>query len=157
HLGTFSESGDFAGAIAHLDHVRDLGATAIELMPIAEFAGRRGWGYDGAYLFAPYSGYGRPEDLKRLVEACHTSGLAIFLDVVYNHFGPEGNYLGAIAPDFFTERHHTPWGAALDFDGPQSRRVRDFKIHNALYWLEEYGYDGHRLDAVHAIYEDIEP
>ena len=157
HVGTFSESCDFVGVIAHLDHVRELGATAIELMPIAEFPGARGWGYDGAYLFAPYSGYGRPEDLKRLVEACHDRDLAILLDVVYNHFGPEGNYLGAIAPDFFTERHHTPWGAALDFAGPQSRPVRDFVIHNALYWLQEYGFDGLRLDAVHAIHDDSLP
>jgi malto-oligosyltrehalose trehalohydrolase len=157
HLGTFSETGDFAGAIAHLDHIRELGATAVELMPIAEFPGTRGWGYDGTYLDAPSSRYGQPEDLKRLVEACHARGLAIFLDVVYNHFGPEGNYLSAIAPDFFTERHHTPWGAALDFEGPRSRPVRDFMIHNALYWLEEYGFDGLRLDAVHAIYDDSEP
>jgi malto-oligosyltrehalose trehalohydrolase len=157
HLGTFSETGDFAGAIAHLDHIRDLGATAVELMPIAEFPGTRGWGYDGTYLYAPSSRYGRPEDLKRLVEACHARGLAIFLDVVYNHFGPEGNYPSAIAPDFFTERHHTPWGAALDFEGPRSRPVRDFMIHNALYWLKEYGFDGLRLDAVHAIHDDSKP
>ncbi len=157
HLGTFSQSGDFAGAIDHLDHIRRLGATAIELMPIAEFPGTRGWGYDGANLYAPYARYGRPEDLKRLVEACHVRGLAIFLDVVYNHFGPEGNYLPAIAPDFFTDRHHTPWGAALDFSGPSSRPVRDFIIHNALYWLEEYAFDGLRLDAVHAIHDHSKP
>ena len=157
HLGTFSETGDFAGAIRHLDHVRELGTTAVELMPIAEFPGARGWGYDGTYLYAPSFRYGRPEDLKRLVEAGHARGLAVFLDVVYNHFGPEGNYLSVIAPDFFTERHHTPWGAALDFDGPRSRPVRDFMIHNALYWLEEYGFDGLRLDAVHAIHDDSEP
>ncbi len=157
HLGTFSETGDFAGAIRRLDHVRELGATAVELMPIAEFPGNRGWGYDGTYLYAPLSRYGRPEDLKRLVEACHQRGLAAFLDVVYNHFGPEGSYLPAIAPAFFTERHHTPWGAALDFDGPLSRPVRNFMIHNALYWLEEYGFDGLRLDAVHAIHDSSEP
>jgi malto-oligosyltrehalose trehalohydrolase len=157
HLGTFSESGDFAGAIAHLDHVRALGATAIELMPIAEFPGARDWGYDGTQLYAPSSRYGPPEALKRLVEACHARGLAILLDVVYNHFGPEGNYLPAIAPDFFTERHRTPWGAALDFDGPHSRPVRDFMIENALYWLEEYHVDGLRFDAVHAIHDDSDP
>jgi malto-oligosyltrehalose trehalohydrolase len=157
HLGTFSETGDFTGAIRHLDHVRELGATAVELMPIAEFPGTRDWGYDGTYLYAPSSRYGRPDDLKRLVEACHARGLAVFLDVVYNHFGPEGNYLPAIAPDFFTERHHTPWGAALDFDGPMRRPVRDFIIQNALYWLEEYGLDGLRLDAVHAIHDSTEP
>ena len=157
HLGTFSEIGDFSGAIGHLDHVRALGATAIELMPIAEFPGSRSWGYDGTYIYAPSSRYGRPEDLKRLVEACHARGLAVFLDVVYNHFGPEGNYLPAIAPDFFSGRHHTPWGDAINFFGPRSRPVRDFVIHNALYWLEEFAFDGLRLDAVHAIRDDSDP
>jgi malto-oligosyltrehalose trehalohydrolase len=126
-------------------------------MPTVEFAGRRNWGYDGVQLYAPSSCYGRPEGLKALVEACHACGLAVLLDVVYNHFGPEGNYLPAIAPDFFTERHHTPWGAAIDYDGPQSRPVRDFVIHNALYWLEEFHFDGLRLDAVHAIADDSSP
>src|SRR5205807_8047532 len=107
HLGAFSQTGDFAGAIRHLDHVRELGATAVELMPIAEFPGTRGWGYDGTYPYAPSSRYGRPEDLKRLVEACHARGRDR-LDVVYNHFGPDGNYLSAIAPDFFTDRYQTP-------------------------------------------------
>jgi maltooligosyltrehalose trehalohydrolase len=157
HLGTFSPEGDFAGAIAHLDHLLELGVTAVELMPIAEFAGRRNWGYDGVQLFAPGSCYGRPEDLKALVEACHARGLAILLDVVYNHFGPEGDYLPAIAPDFFSERHHTPWGAAIAYDGPRSRAVRDFVIHNALYWLKEFHFDGLRLDAVHAILDDSTP
>jgi 1,4-alpha-glucan branching enzyme/maltooligosyltrehalose trehalohydrolase len=157
HLGTFSATGDFSGAIGHLDHVRALGATAIELMPIAEFPGTRGWGYDGTYLYAPSSRYGRPEDLKRLVEACHARDLAVFLDVVYNHFGPEGNYLPAIAPDFFSNRHQTPWGAAIDFSGPRSRPARDFVIHNALYWLEEFSFDGLRLDAVHAIRDGCDP
>ncbi len=157
HLGSFSEGGDFAGAIARLDDLATLGVTAIELMPIAEFPGRRNWGYDGVQLFAPYSGYGGPDDLKALVEACHARGIAVLLDVVYNHFGPEGNYLHAIAPDFFTERHHTPWGAAIDYDGPTSRPVRDFMVHNALYWLEEFHFDGLRLDAVHAIADDSRP
>jgi maltooligosyltrehalose trehalohydrolase len=157
HLGTFSDTGDFAGAVQHLDHVVELGATAVELMPIAEFPGSRDWGYDGVYLYAPASPYGRPDALKRLVEACHARGLAIFLDVVYNHFGPEGNYLAVIAPDFFTDRHRTPWGAAIDFSGPNSRPVRDFIINNALYWLEEFHFDGLRLDAVHAIFDDSEP
>jgi maltooligosyltrehalose trehalohydrolase len=157
HLGTFSETGDFAGAARHLDHLCRLGVTAVELMPIAEFPGARNWGYDGVFLYAPSSRYGRPEELKRLVEACHSRGLAILLDVVYSHFGPEGNYLPAIAPDFFTERHHTPWGAAVDFSGPRSRPVRDFFIHNALYWLEEFQFDGLRLDAVHAIVDDRQP
>ena len=157
HLGTFSQTGDFSGAISHLDHVRELGATAIELMPIAEFPGTRGWGYDGTYIYAPSSRYGRPEDLKRLVEACHARGLAVFLDVVYNHFGPEGNYLPAIAPDFFSDGHRTPWGDAIDFSGPRSSPVRNFVIHNALYWLEEFAFDGLRLDAVHAIRDDRDP
>jgi len=157
HLGTFSESGDFTGAIRHLDHIVELGATAVELMPIAEFPGRHDWGYDGVFLYAPASAYGRPEALKQLVEACHSRGLAIFLDVVYNHFGPEGNYLPAIAPCFFSNRHHTPWGAAIDFAGPDSRPVRDFFINNALYWLDEFHFDGLRFDAVHAIFDESEP
>jgi malto-oligosyltrehalose trehalohydrolase len=157
HLGTFSETGDFIGAIRHLDHIVELGATAVELMPIAEFPGRRDWGYDGVFLYAPASPYGRPDELKRLVEACHSRGLAIFLDVVYNHFGPEGNYLPAIAADFFTDRHQTPWGAAIDFAGPNSRLVRDFFINNALYWLVEFHFDGLRFDAVHAIFDESEP
>jgi maltooligosyltrehalose trehalohydrolase len=157
HLGTFSESGDFVGALGHLDHLCRLGITAVELMPIAEFPGGRNWGYDGAFPYAPSSRYGRPEELKVLIEACHARGLAVLLDVVYNHFGPEGNYLPAVAPDFFTERHHTPWGAAIDFSGSRSRAVREFFIHNALYWLEEYHFDGLRFDAVHAIFDDTVP
>jgi malto-oligosyltrehalose trehalohydrolase len=157
HLGAFSETGDCAGAIARLDDLVGLGVTAVELMPVAAFPGRRNWGYDGVQLFAPSACYGRPEELKALVEACHARGLAILLDVVYNHFGPEGNYLYVIAPDFFTRRHHTPWGAAINYDGPCSRAVRDFMMHNALYWLEEYHFDGLRLDAVHAIADDGSP
>jgi malto-oligosyltrehalose trehalohydrolase len=157
HLGTFSESGDYAGAIEHLDHLVELGATAVELMPLAAFPGGRDWGYDGVFLYAPAAQYGPPDALKRLVEACHARGLAVFLDVVYNHFGPEGNYLPAIAPDFFTDRHNTPWGAAINFGGPHSRPVRDFFIGNALYWLEEFHFDGLRFDAVHAIVDDSDP
>jgi maltooligosyltrehalose trehalohydrolase len=157
HLGTFSESGDFTGANAHLDHLAELGITAIELMPIAEFPGRRNWGYDGAQWFAPSSCYGRPEELKALVDECHARGIAVVLDVVYNHFGPEGNYLHAIAPDFFTERHHTPWGAAINYAGPRRRPVREFVLHNALYWIEEFHFDGLRFDAVHAIFDDSAP
>jgi maltooligosyltrehalose trehalohydrolase len=157
HLGTFSEAGDFVGALQHLDHIVELGATAVELMPIAEFPGRWDWGYDGAFLYAPSSQYGCPEALKQLVEMCHARGLAIFLDVVYNHFGPEGNYLPAIAPDFFTDRHTTPWGAAIDFREPQNRPVREFFINNALYWLEEFHFDGLRFDAVHAIFDESVP
>jgi maltooligosyltrehalose trehalohydrolase len=157
HLGALSERGNFSGAIVHLDYLAELGVTAIELMPIAECPGERNWGYDGVQWFAPSRRYGRPEELKALVDACHARGIAVLLDVVYNHFGPEGNYLHAIAPDFFTERHHTPWGAAINYDGPRSRPVRDFVLHNALYWLEEFHLDGLRLDAVHAIRDESRP
>jgi maltooligosyltrehalose trehalohydrolase len=154
HVGTFSPEGNFAGVINRLDYLVDLGVTAIELMPVADFPGARNWGYDGALLFAPDSRYGRPEDLKALVQAAHAKGLMVLLDVVYNHFGPEGNYLHVYAKKFFTERHHTLWGAAINFDGADSRPVREFFIHNALYWLQEYHFDGLRLDAVHAIIDD---
>ena len=157
HVGTFTPQGTFAGVESKLDYLRELGVTAIELMPIADFPGRRNWGYDGVLPFAPDASYGTPEDLKRLVQSAHGRGLMVFLDVVYNHFGPEGNYLHAYAPQFFTRRHHTPWGAAINFDGEDSRTVRDFFIHNALYWLEEYHIDGLRLDAVHAIADDSRP
>jgi maltooligosyltrehalose trehalohydrolase len=154
HVGTFTPEGTFAGAAEKLDHLVELGVTVIELMPIADFPGKRGWGYDGVLQFAPESSYGRPEDLKSFIAAAHRRGLAVMLDVVYNHFGPEGNYLHAYATQFFTERHHTPWGAAINFDAPGSRTVRDFYIHNTLYWLEEYHFDGLRFDAVHAIVDD---
>jgi malto-oligosyltrehalose trehalohydrolase len=157
HLGTFSPEGTFAGAAKRLDALAELGVTALELMPAAAFPGRRGWGYDGVLPFAPDASYGRPEDLKALVQAAHARGLMVLLDVVYNHFGPEGNYLHLYAPQFFNERHQTPWGAAINFDGADSRPVRDFFVHNALYWLEEYRFDGLRLDAVHAIADDSEP
>jgi maltooligosyltrehalose trehalohydrolase len=151
HTGSFSERGDFAGVVDRLDYLVELGVTAIELMPLADFPGRRNWGYDGVLPFAPDAQYGRPDCLKRLVEACHGRGLAVFLDVVYNHFGPDGNYLSLYAPGFFTERHHTPWGAAIDFAAPE---VRQFYVENALYWLEEFHLDGLRFDAVHAILDD---
>jgi len=154
HIGTFSPEGTFAGAQARLDHLVELGITVIELMPIADFPGTRGWGYDGVLLYAPEAAYGTPNDLKSLIAAAHKRGIAVMLDVVYNHFGPEGNYLGAYSPQFFTERHHTPWGAAINFDGEHSRPVRDFFINNTLYWLEEYHFDGLRFDAVHAIIDD---
>ena len=157
HVGTFSPQGTFAGVEARLNYLADLGVTAVELMPLSSFPGKRNWGYDGVLPFAPASCYGQPEDLKRLVDAAHAKNLMVLLDVVYNHFGPEGNYLGVYAPDFFTERHPTPWGQAINFDGPNSRPVRDFFIHNALYWLEEYHFDGLRLDAVHAIHDDSQP
>lgn len=157
HTGTFTPEGAFQGVESKLDYLRDLGVTAIELMPVADFPGTRNWGYDGVLPFAPDSCYGRPEDLKRLVQAAHAKGLMIFLDVVYNHFGPEGNYLRLYSPQFFTSRHCTPWGDGINFDGAESRTVRDFFIHNALYWLEEYRFDGLRLDAVHAIVDDSHP
>ena len=156
HVGTFSPQGTFAGAIARLDYLVELGVTAIELMPVADFPGARNWGYDGVLPFAPDSSYGTPDELKALIQAAHARGLMVLLDVVYNHFGPEGNYLYVYARKFFTERHHTPWGAAINFDGPGSRMVREFFIHNALYWLKEYRFDGLRLDAVHAIVDDSE-
>jgi maltooligosyltrehalose trehalohydrolase len=154
HVGTFTPEGTFAAAMSKLEHLARAGITAIEIMPVADFAGRRGWGYDGVLPFAPDSAYGFPEDLKRLVEAAHGHGLMVLLDVVYNHFGPEGNHLGAYAKDFFNEAHKTPWGAAINFDGRNARTVRDFFVHNALYWIDEYRFDGLRLDAVHAIADD---
>ncbi|WP_341991015.1 malto-oligosyltrehalose trehalohydrolase [Azorhizobium sp. AG788] len=154
HVGTFTPQGTFAAAAEKLDHLADLGITAIEIMPVADFPGARNWGYDGALLFAGDAAYGRPEDFKALVEAAHARGMMVLLDVVYNHFGPDGNYLNTYAPTFFTDRHHTPWGAAINFDGHDSAPVRDFIIHNALYWLEEFHLDGLRLDAVHAIRDD---
>jgi maltooligosyltrehalose trehalohydrolase len=157
HVGTFTSAGTFRAAIEKMDHLVGLGVTAIELMPVADFPGRRNWGYDGVLPFAPDASYGRPDDLKMLVDAAHACGLMVFLDVVYNHFGPEGNYLHCYAPQFFTERHKTPWGAAINFDDVGSHTVRDFYIHNALYWLEEYHFDGLRFDAVHAIVDDTRP
>ena len=157
HVGTFSAAGTYAGVIAHLPHLVRLGVTAIELMPLAAFPGQRGWGYDGVLPYAPHAAYGTPAELKTLIAAAHGHGLAVLLDVVYNHFGPEGNYLHLYAPQFFNAARTTPWGAAINFDGPDSRPVRDFFIHNALYWLEEYHCDGLRLDAVHAIHDDSEP
>jgi 1,4-alpha-glucan branching enzyme/maltooligosyltrehalose trehalohydrolase len=157
HVGTFSPAGTFTGVTERLDYIAALGVTAIELMPVADFPGARGWGYDGVLPYAPDSRYGRPEDLKTLIQAAHARGLMVLLDVVYNHFGPDGNYLHVYAKEFFTERHHTPWGTAINFDGPGNRNVREFFIHNALYWLHEYHLDGLRLDAVHAIIDDSEP
>ena len=157
HVGTFTPEGTFAGAERKLAYLSDLGVTAVELMPLASFPGERNWGYDGVLPFAPARCYGRPDDLKHFIDAAHSKNLMVFLDVVYNHFGPEGNYLGLYAPEFFTDRHHTPWGKAINFDGPCSRPVRDFFIHNALYWLEEYHFDGLRFDAVHAIKDDSRP
>ncbi len=156
HVGSFTPEGTFAAAEERLDHLASLGVTGIELMPLADFPGRRNWGYDGVLPFAPDSSYGTPEDLKRLVQEAHARDLMVCLDVVYNHLGPEGNYLPLYAPDFFTDRHQTPWGAAINFDGEGGEHVREFFVHNALYWLEEYHVDGLRLDAVHAIKDDSE-
>ncbi|HSR72792.1 MAG TPA: malto-oligosyltrehalose trehalohydrolase [Kiloniellales bacterium] len=157
HLGCFTGSGGYSGVLRRLDHLADLGVTAVELMPIADFEGRRNWGYDGVLPFAPDASYGRPNGLKRLIDEAHGRGLMVFLDVVYNHFGPSGNYLHLYAESFFTDRYHTPWGKAIDFAGPRSRIVREFFIHNALYWLQEYRFDGLRLDAVHAIFDESAP
>ncbi|HSD59810.1 MAG TPA: malto-oligosyltrehalose trehalohydrolase [Burkholderiales bacterium] len=157
HVGTFSSEGTFEGARRRLEYLAELGVTAVELMPVADFPGARGWGYDGVLPFAPDSRYGRPEALKQLVQEAHRLGLMMLLDVVYNHFGPEGNYLHRYAPQFFNPRHQTPWGAAINFDGEGNRTVRDFFIHNALYWLEEFHFDGLRFDAVHAILDDSSP
>ncbi|MDB5581194.1 MAG: Malto-oligosyltrehalose trehalohydrolase [Bradyrhizobium sp.] len=157
HVGAFSPEGTFAGVEKRLDYLVELGITAVELMPIADFAGRRNWGYDGVLPFSPDASYGAPNDLKRLIDAAHARGLMVFLDVVYNHFGPDGNFLHTYAEPFFNENIHTPWGAALNFDGPGSAVVSDFFISNALYWLEEYRFDGLRLDAVHAIMDTSSP
>jgi maltooligosyltrehalose trehalohydrolase len=156
HVGTFTPEGTYEAAMQRLPALRELGITAVELMPLASFPGRRGWGYDGVLPFAPQAAYGRPEDLKRFVEAAHALGLMVLLDVVYNHFGPEGNYLHAYCPEFFNPQHQTPWGAAINFDGEHCEAVRSFFVHNALYWVEEFRLDGLRMDAVHAIRDDSE-
>jgi maltooligosyltrehalose trehalohydrolase len=151
HVGTFTMEGTYAAAQTKLPHLCELGVTHLELMPLATFPGRRGWGYDGVDLFAPFPAYGTPAELAAFVRACHACGLAVLLDVVYNHFGPDGNYLAAYAP-YFTDRYKTGWGAAINYDGPHSDEVRRFVIDNALMWLKEYEFDGLRLDAVHAIF-----
>jgi len=149
HVGTFTSQGSYRAMIDKLDHLVETGITALELMPLADFAGSRNWGYDGVLWYAPDSAYGRPEDLKTLIDEAHLRGLMVMLDVVYNHFGPEGNYLGRYAPNFFTEAQ-TPWGSAIDYRVPQ---VRAFAIENALHWLRDYRFDGLRLDAVNSIVE----
>ena len=154
HVGTFTPGGTYASAVERLDDLVRLGVTAVELMPLGQPAGARNWGYDGVLPFAPQYAYGTPDQLKAFVDAAHARGLAVFLDVVYNHFGPEGNYLHAYAGTFFTDRHHTPWGAALNVDGEGAHTVREFFVQNALYWIGEYRLDGLRLDAVHEIRDD---
>jgi len=157
HLGAFTPEGTFAGAAGKLTHLAEVGVTALEIMPVGDFRGRWGWGYDGVCLYAPDATYGRPDDFKAFVEAAHRLGIAVILDVVYNHFGPEGNYLPLYAPDFFTSRHRTPWGDAINYDGPNARPVRDLVVENAEYWIETFHLDGLRLDAVHAIKDDSRP
>ena len=150
HVGTFSSEGTFEAIIPHIADLKALGVTAVELMPVAQFPGTRNWGYDGAYPFAPQNSYGGPLGLKRLINACHKQGIAAILDVVYNHLGPEGNYLSDFAP-YYTERYKTPWGSAVNFDGADSDHVRRYFIDNALYWITDFHFDALRLDAVHAI------
>ncbi|OPX97912.1 MAG: Malto-oligosyltrehalose trehalohydrolase [Syntrophorhabdus sp. PtaB.Bin006] len=152
HVGTFTEAGTFFSIIPCLDYLKDLGVTAVELMPVAQFPGRRNWGYDGVYPFAPQNSYGGPEGLKELVNACHEKGLSFVLDVVYNHLGPEGNYLAKFGP-YFTDRYRTPWGDATNFDGPLSDGVRHYFVSNALYWITEYHVDALRIDAIHGIFD----
>jgi maltooligosyltrehalose trehalohydrolase len=153
HTGTFTKEGTFEAIVPFIDYLKnDLGITALELMPVGQFPGERNWGYDGVYLYAPQNSYGGPRGLKQLINACHRKGLAVILDVVYNHLGPEGNYLGDYGP-YFTDRYKTPWGSAINFDGPESDEVRQFIIDNALYWVTEYHIDGLRLDAVHGIFD----
>ncbi len=157
HVGTFTAEGSFRAAIDRLDELVELGITAIELMPVADFPGQRNWGYDGVLPFAPDACYGEPADLVALVDAAHERGLAMLLDVVYNHFGPDGNYLHLYAPRFFDARRNTPWGEAIAFDAPDAAPVREFFVDNAVHWIRGYGFDGLRLDAVHAILDDSDP
>ncbi len=152
HAGTFSSSGDFAGIEEKLDYLADLGITALEIMPVAQFPGRRNWGYDGTYPFAVQNSYGGPDGLKKLVNSAHGKGLAVFLDAVYNHLGPEGNYQEQFGP-YFTDRYRTPWGKAVNYDGPYSDEVRNYYCENIRYWLKNFHMDGLRLDAVHAVYD----
>lgn len=152
HVGTFSPEGTYAGVEKKLPHLVGLGVTHLELMPLSTFPGKHGWGYDGVFPFAPHPAYGTPEELASLVEACHQRGLAVILDVVYNHFGPDGNYLGSYGPAF-ASRWKTPWGEAINFDGSGSDAVRQLVLNNAAMWLRDYRFDGLRLDAVHAIYD----
>jgi len=153
HVGTFTPEGTYVAAQSKLAYLAELGVTALELMPLAEIPGTRNWGYDGVLPFAPTRNYGTPDELKAFIAAAHGKGLAVYLDVVYNHFGPEGNYLHGYAPTFYTDRHVTPWGAAIDVEAAERSDVRAFFIENALYWTQEYRFDGLRFDAVHAIYD----
>lgn len=152
HLGTFSPEGTYLGAIPLLDHLVELGITAVEIMPVNQFAGRHGWGYDGVFMFAPHNAYGAPQEFKQLVDACHRHGLAVILDVVYNHFGPLGNVMNQFAP-YMTDKYKTPWGAGMNFDDMYSDQVREYFIENAIYWTHEFHLDALRLDATHFMYD----
>lgn len=153
HIGCFTPEGTFKAAIEHLDYLQQLGVTALQIMPLSEFPGRYSWGYDGVLPYAPDRSYGRPEDFMALVDAAHQRGISVFLDVVYNHFGPAGNYIPAYAP-LFTDHHKTPWGNGINYDGDGSEMIREFIIENAIYWITEFRLDGFRFDAVHAIKDD---
>lgn len=155
HVGTFSAEGTFEGAISHLDHLAELGVTHVEIMPVAQFSGRHGWGYDGVDLFAPHAPYGGPRGLRALIDACHARGLAVLVDVVHNHFGPEGAYWKSFAP-YTTSKHQTPWGEAINLDDDGSQEVRRYLVDSALAWLRDYGADGLRLDALHALVDTSE-
>ena len=154
HVGTFTPEGTFRAAVDHLDDLVELGVNTVELMPLADFPGRWNWGYDGVFLYAPSRAYGHPDDLRAFVDAAHARGLFVVLDAVYNHLGPDGNYLGAYTQNYFNPAHKTPWGDALNFDHSPNGPVRQFFIGNIIYWMEEFGFDGFRLDAVHAIMDD---
>ncbi|MGH9663935.1 MAG: malto-oligosyltrehalose trehalohydrolase, partial [Bryobacteraceae bacterium] len=154
HVGTFTPEGTFGGVASRLTELRELGVTAIELMPVADFPGRWNWGYDGVAPFAPAHCYGTPDDLRSLVDQAHSVGLAVYLDVVYNHFGPDGAYQASFSRFYYSEGHRSPWGAGINFDGPLSEPVRDYAMENALRWVHEYHIDGLRLDATHAIVDD---
>ncbi|MGO6941627.1 malto-oligosyltrehalose trehalohydrolase [Rhizobium johnstonii] len=153
HIGCFTPEGTFKAAVERLDHLQALGVTALQIMPLSEFPGRYNWGYDGVLPYAPDSSYGRPEDFMALVDAAHQRGISVFLDVVYNHFGPDGNYIPSYAP-LFTDHHKTPWGNGINYDGDGSEMIREFIIENAIYWITEFRLDGFRFDAVHAIKDD---
>ncbi len=157
HVGTFTREGTFLAAAEHLEYLRDLGITAIELMPIADFPGSRNWGYDGVLIYAPERCYGTPDDLRVLVDRAHGYGIAVILDVVYNHFGPDGNYMSTYSPHYFNDRHHTPWGNAFNFDGDMAGPVRDFFLNNPAYWMNDFRVDGFRFDATHQIPDDTVP
>ncbi|HMC54840.1 MAG TPA: alpha-amylase family glycosyl hydrolase, partial [Gemmatimonadaceae bacterium] len=157
HIGTFTRQGTFAAAAKQLQELADLGVTCVEMMPVAEFAGSFGWGYDGVDWFAPYHGYGTPDDLRAFVNRAHDVGIGVILDVVYNHFGPDGNYLREFSDDYFSARHRTDWGDAINFDDKNSGPVRELVLANVRHWIDEYHFDGLRLDATDNIYDDSRP